>query len=291
MHLQSLIPLALKTSIFLTVFSLGSQATFADATYLFRHPRMLFRGIISMSVVMPLLALLLVMTFNLHPAVKIALVALSVSPVPPLFPKNALKAGGKESYAVGLLVATVLLAIITIPITMEIFSKVTGVPLQMSPLSVAVVVFKTALTPLLLGILMHTFATAFAERVAKPIGKVAVVLLIVGVVPVLFVSMRAILSLLGDGTLLSLVAFALIGYAVGHLLGGPAPEDRSVLALATASRHPALAVAIAQANFPQQKLALPAVLLYLIVSTVVTGAAPKLMKKKSPAAVEPQPVS
>ena len=62
-----------------------------------------------------------------------------------------------------------------------------------------------------------------------------------------------------------------------------------MLALATASRHPALALAIAHANFPEQKLAAPAVLLYLIVSGIVTALAPKLYKAKTiPATAEGQ---
>jgi len=279
MNLQSLVPLVLKASIFLTVFALGLQATFADATFLFRRPRLLIRGFLSMSVIMPLLALFLILTFQLNPAVKIALAALSVSPVPPIFPKKALKAGGKESYTIGLLVATVVLAIVAVPIAMETFEKVTGVPLYMSAVSVATIVFTTVLAPLLGGIVLRAVASSFADRVTKPIGAVALVLMILGVLPVLFVSMRTVLSLVGDGTLLSLAAFALLGYFVGYSFGGPNPEDRSVLAMATASRHPALALAIAHANFPEQKLAAPAVLLYLIVSGVVTGVASKLMKK------------
>jgi len=279
MNLQSLILLILKASIFLTVLALGLQATFADATFLFRRPRLLIRGFFSMSVIMPALALFLALMFHLNPAVKIALVALSVSPVPPIFPKKVLKAGGKEDYTIGLLVATVVLAIVAIPIAMEIFEKVTGVPLYMSALSVATIVFKTVLTPLLGGILLRAVASSFADRATKPIGTSAAVLMILGVLPVLYVSMRTILSLVGDGTLLSFAAFALIGYIVGYLFGGPNPENRSVLAMATASRHPALALAIAHANFPQQRLAAPAVLLYLIVSGVVTGLASKLIKK------------
>ena len=42
-----------------------------------------------------------------------------------------------------------------------------------------------------------------------------------------------------------------------------------MLALATSSRHPAIAIAIANANFPDQKLVAPAVLLYLILSIVL----------------------
>ena len=50
---------------------------------------------------------------------------------------------------------------------------------------------------------------------------------------------------------------------------GAEPEDRPVLALATASRHPGIAIAIAQTNFPQQKLAMTAVILYLLVNAIV----------------------
>jgi len=287
MNLQTLIPHVLKASISLTVFALGLQATFADATFLFRRPRLLVRGFFSMNVMMPLLALLLVTTFHLDPEVKIALVALSVSPVPPIFPKKALKAGGEENYTIGLLVATVVLSIVAIPITMKIFERVTGVPLYMSALSVATIVFTTVLAPLLGGIVLRAVASSFADRVTKPIGILAAVLLILGALPALLVLIRTNLRFLVGGTLLSLAAFALIGYIIGHLFGGPDPEDRSVLAMATASRHPALALAIARANFPQQKLVVPTVVLYLIVSGVMTGLASKLIKKvKTPAEAE-----
>jgi BASS family bile acid:Na+ symporter len=77
-------------------------------------------------------------------------------------------------------------------------------------------------------------------------------------------------SLTGDGTIIALAAFVLVGLAVGHLLGGPDPEDRTVLALSTASRHPGVALAIAHATFPEQQLVLAAVLLYLLVSALVS---------------------
>jgi len=289
MNLHSLMPIVFTVSLGLFVFTLGLQATFADATFLFRHPRLLIRGCLSMIVIMPIVALIIVLVFHLNPAVKIVLVALSVSPVPPFFPKKALKAGGKENYTIGLLVATVVLAIVSIPLTMEILEKVTGVPLHMSPMSVATIVLKSALAPLLMGIAVRTVASSFADRVTKPIAIFAGVLLILVLVLVLFGSVRAVLPLVGDGTLLSLAAFALIGYFVGYLFGGPNPEQRSVLSLATASRHPAIAVAIAHANFPDQKLTGPLVVIYLIVSGVVPALASKLMSKaKTPVEGERQ---
>jgi bile acid:Na+ symporter, BASS family len=56
---------------------------------------------------------------------------------------------------------------------------------------------------------------------------------------------------------------------IGHLLGGPASGDRTVLALSSAMRHPAMAIALAKANFSHEPLVVPAILLYLIVAVVV----------------------
>ncbi len=269
MTLAALILLVLKISIILSVLAIGLKATFVDATFLFRNPGHLTRATLAMYVIMPIVALVIAYSFNLHPAVKIALVVLSVSPIPPILPNKAFKAGGKTNYTIGLLVDTALLAVIFIPIILEVFERITRVPLGITINSIATQVLATIVVPLMLGILIRTFLPNIAERVAKPLSLIGTVLLVLCFLPVLFGSLRAILLLIGDGTVVSLAAFALIGIIVGHLLGGPESENRPVLALATSSRHPAIAIAIANANFPDQKLAVPAVLLYLLLSAIL----------------------
>lgn len=271
MNMVAIILLALKASIILSVFAIGLKATFADAIFLFRRPGYLIRALLSMNVLMPLVALAIGEAFDLHPAVKIALVAISVSPIPPILPNKAMKAGGKENYTIGLLVAISALSIFVIPIAMEIFERITGVSLAMQPRLIAVVVLTTILLPLLVGIAIGKIVPTLADRAAKPIGILASALLILSALPLLIGSARTVFSLVGDGTILSLAGFALIGLIVGHLLGGPELDNRSVLALATASRHPAVAIAIAHANFPEQKLAGAAVLWYLILSGMVSA--------------------
>ena len=59
-------------------------------------------------------------------------------------------------------------------------------------------------------------------------------------------------------------------------MGGPKPGNRTTLALFTAARHPGIAVAIATTNFPQQKLVLPTVLLYLLVNAMRLICIPEL---------------
>ena len=62
--------------------------------------------------------------------------------------------------------------------------------------------------------------------------------------------------------------FVIVGLTIGHFLGGP--KHRTSLALSTATRHPGIALALAQANFPAEKLVAAAVLLYLIVNALVS---------------------
>jgi BASS family bile acid:Na+ symporter len=283
MTMAALILLVLKTSIVLSVFAIGLEATFSDATYLLRHPAHLGRALLSMYLLMPLVALMLALTFDLDPAVKIALVTLSVSPIPPILPNKAFKAGGKQQYVLGLLVAIAVLAIVFIPIAMEVIERIARVPLQMRATAVAGMVLTTILAPLLIGIAVRAFAPSVAQRVAKPLAALASVLLILAFLPAVLAMARTFLSLIGNGTLLSFAVFAVIGFIAGHLLGGPESENRRVLALATASRHPAVAIGIANASFPeQQRLAAAAVLLYLILSAILSGGYLKWAKRSQP---------
>lgn len=94
--------------------------------------------------------------------------------------------------------------------------------------------------------------------------------MLIGILFILFNALPAIPPLIGNGTVIAIIIFILIGLAAGHSLGGPDPDDRTVLALSTVSRHPGIAIAIAHINFPEQKLALAAIVLYLLVNAVVT---------------------
>ena len=270
MSLQTLIPIVLQASVFLTVFAIGLRASANDATYLFRRPAELVRAFLSMNVLMLLFVFVITSFFDLSPAVRIALFALSVSPIPPLLPNKMVKAGGSDSYAIGLLVAVGLLAIVFVPIALEVIERVRNVSLQMSATAIASLIFMTILLPLGLGIAVHSFASRLAEGAAQPISLIASVALLVCVVAILCAAAPALWSLLRNNTVITLAAFVIVGLAVGHWLGGPAPENRTSLAIATASRHPGIAIAVAQANFPEQKLAMAAVLLYLLINAFVS---------------------
>jgi len=223
----------------------------------------------AMFVVMPALALAMVRTFNLNAAVKIALVTFALSPIPPLMPRRAAKVSIATDYMIGLLVAASLLSIVFVPLAMELLERIFGRPLAMSPGAVAKQMLLGVLAPLGAGMIVRHLAQDVAERLTKPVSDIAVSVLAACVTVILVSGRHALAALIGNGTILAITVFVGAGLAVGHLLGGPDAERRSVLAISTSTRHPGLAVAMAQANFPTQKLAAAAVVLCLLAGAVL----------------------
>lgn len=289
MSLAEVIPLLLKASIYAIVFSIGLRAGLSEATWALRHPRPLMIGVFAMFVVMPLVSAALAALFELPPPVELILVAVALSPVPPILPNKELKAGARAAQAVGLMVAAGLLAIVMVPFGAELIASWFGLDVEV-PVALALKIVATSiLIPLAAGLLLRAAAPKLAERIADPVGKLASAVLLLAVLLIVVKSAPAMWRLVGGGTLAAFAAFVAIGLGVGHVLGGPDDANRTVLALATASRHPAIALAIATAVAPDAPLLMPAILLYLLLGAVVTGV--YLAVRRRRAAPAPAPMS
>ncbi|KRB25741.1 MULTISPECIES: bile acid:sodium symporter family protein [Mesorhizobium] len=269
MTIAELIPMAINLSMALLVLALGLQATWADATSLFRQPSLLLRSMVSMNVVMPILAILMALVFNLHPAAKIALVALALSPVPPVLPGKQRKAGGGTSYVAGLLVTMAILSILIVPLGIWLINQPLQLQTSVPAGKIISIVVTGILVPLLAGLLVRQFAPAVAERAARPLSLFATVLLVVAFIPVLIKIWPSMSDMVGNGTLVALAVFTIVGVAIGHTLGGPIADNRTALALATGTRHPGVAMAIASATFPEEKAVVAVVIWHLLVGAIV----------------------
>jgi BASS family bile acid:Na+ symporter len=280
-----LIKLAVVASIFLTVLGIGLSATLRDTTFLLRERGLLFRSLVSMFVVMPVVVAVIAQLSNLPEAVKIALVALAIAPVPPILPRRELKAGGHSGYAVGLLAVAALIAIVYVPLAVEILDRIFGRHGVISPLAIGKIVLVTILAPLLIGMAIRQWAPRVAEKGAGRVLAIGMILLVAACIPLLMATWRDIVALFGDGTVLIMVLIAAGGLLLGHALGGPRPEDRIVLALSTASRHPAVALAVATSGVMETKSVIGAVLLYVVISVLVS--LPYVMWRRRRAAAVP----
>ena len=271
MTLAQLIPLVFQVSMGLVVFSLALRADTGDLVYLLRRPVLLLRSLLAMIVLMPLAATFIARQFDLRPAVETALILLAVSPVPPVLPASVRKAGGNVSYSVGLLTISALFAIAVTPAWVAMIGRYFGRSADVPAGAVAATVGMTVLGPLILGAIVRRLVPAVIGWV-KPIARIGTVVLLLAFAAVLFVSWRAILGTVGDFTVVAILVFVVVSLAVGHILGGPDPEDRTVLALATASRHPGVALAVAGGIAAETRSAVAAaVLLAFLVGTLTTG--------------------
>ncbi|SDR33509.1 bile acid:Na+ symporter, BASS family [Paraburkholderia fungorum] len=268
MDAKALILLALKIAIAGTVLTYGLQAKRDDMLYIVHRPGLLLRSLIAMLVLMPLLVGVCVYFLDLRLPTAVVLTALAISPVPPMLPKKQEKAGGIAPYSLGLLVVLALVSIVTVPLTLVLLDWLFALPQGVGPVAIMAIVLKMIISPLALGLVVAKLMPGIAASVSRPIHRFATVLLLAASLVLLATTWHAIWLTTSLWTVVSIAAFVVVGLAVGHWLGGPAPEHASVLALSTASRHPAIALAISTASYPGEQFA-PTLALYLLLCTVL----------------------
>ena len=266
----ALLALLTKISIMLIVFATGMSGRRGDLVMLLREPWLLLRSLVAMLVVAPLLAVLLASTLHLPMSVKIAAVMMAVSPVPPFLPKKAIKAGGSQSYVISLLAMSALVSIVTTPLSLQLLDDLFDMSMHIPRIEIARPLLATVLLPLVAGLLFARVAPRLSASWTRIVSAAGTLLLAAAVLPQLVSLAPALRELVGNGTLLAIAAYALCTLFIGHLLGGPVEENRSVLALCTATRHPFIAIVLIQANFSADKLAVPAVFMALIVTSIAS---------------------
>ena len=139
--------------------------------------------------------------------------------------------------------------------------------------AIAMVVGKSVLVPVLIGLAVKRLAPSIAQRLARPLSMVGTVALVVGLLPILVKLWPAVAAAASLSSIVAIALFTLLSLTVGHLLGGPLQDERTVLGLSTASRHPGVAMAIASAVVVAENrpVVIGAVLLCVLVGSVITA--------------------
>ena len=265
--MRELILSALQVSIMCTVLGFGLAASAADLLYLARRPALLARSLLAVFVIMPIFTVGLVRLLAFPLTTEAVLLALSMSAVPPLLPMKQDKAGGNASYGLGLMIVLSFASIAAIPAAVAIMERFFERPIVVAPASIAGVVMKSTVAPLAAGLAIRAIWPAAAGWLEKPVAVISKVLLPLAVVALVAGAFSEIWAAMGNGTVLAIVVFTVAGLAIGHVLGGPDPDHSAVLALSTACRHPAMALAIATTAIPDQRFG-ATILLYLLVNIV-----------------------
>lgn len=260
--------LIFQISVIASVFAIGLGTKLLDITSLLSRPKLLARSLLATNILMPLVAILLVKGFHLPMLAGVALIALSLAPMPPVAPKAMINAGGEASYAAGLLSLTAIISLVWIPLAIELIEPIFGIDVEVRPGPLVPTVLATIVVPLIAGALLRRLAPALADRIHDPVAAIAGVALALCLVILVAVNWRGMAAQLQGGVLIAILLFVGAGLLVGHLLGGPREDDRTVLALASAQRHPGIVVVLGKMAAPDESGIGLVALVVLLASTI-----------------------
>jgi BASS family bile acid:Na+ symporter len=128
---------------------------------------------------------------------------------------------------------------------------------------------KTILIPIGLGLAVRALFPAWADAFSSVLGKVGSV----GLLLVVVAAAAALYSTLRNMDAWSYVVIAAVSVAalaIGHLVGPRQAQEKTILAVECAVRHPGLAIGIATTNYtPQQALPvlIPCVVVFIAIAT------------------------
>jgi BASS family bile acid:Na+ symporter len=266
--LKSLLHPVVYASLFALVLAIGLDATVEDALYLIRRPRKLLKAVIAISIVVPIAAVAVTGLFPLRVAAKTGIILMALAPLPPFLPFKAVKVSGEKAYVYGLFVAFALLTVVIVPVTVAILSRFYRADVSVSALAVARMMLVTVVVPIAIGMAVRAKAPRLAERAAPLINKLALLLIILVLAPILGVAWPAIRAALGDGSFAAICIIVAIAIGAGHALGGPDVHERAALAASAATRHPGIALMIVNANALDRRI-VAVILLFVLVSLAV----------------------
>jgi predicted Na+-dependent transporter len=256
----------MKVTVTVIIFGIGLDSTPRDAVRLFRHPVLLLRSVMAMYVLVPLAALALVKLLALPAAVEAGLLVLAVSAGAPLLPRKLLGIGD-GAYILSLVVVSSILAVILVPVWLEILVPLFPRLPHLGPERAALVLGESFFLPLLAGMVVRWLLPGLAARIGGRLVGLAGLVLALAALVLLAVNWHVALEVdwRGVAALAMLILMALVA---GHLVGGPKEEDRTALAVACATRHIGVAVVVAT-SLPGARVAV-VISVYIAISVALT---------------------
>jgi len=271
-------PILLKfvtVTIFSLMLAMGVNHSFQQLTSLWRRPELLLRSLLAVIVLVPAVVGLMLWVFELPRAVATGLAVLAAAPGAPLTYKRSQMAGGDLTYTASLQLTLALLAVVITPLILVIFCTLFELGAgRVSPFEVARQVAEVTFLPVITGLLIQHFVPRFADVIGKPVRILANILFIILLVVLIILlvlspDFRMPLNLGGLPTA-AIIIMAGSSLAIGHLLGGPSREQRSVLAIASIARNVGLALFIAALSDYGQNF-VPTLLTYMILGALLAA--------------------
>ena len=253
-------------TLFTVMFDLGLAIVPGEFRWVVKRPALLLKGLFSVLIAVPVIALLVTRAVELPRPVEVGIVLMAISPGAPVALRRSMGAGGHRTFAPALQIAVALLAVVSMPLSIGILNEYYRAQAVVDPQHLARQVFFAQLLPLGLGMAMNRLASTAAAWLEPRLRRLGGVLLIVLLVLVLIDIWHVVIGA-GWRAALAIVLVTALALAVGHMLGGPEPATRTATAICSAARNPGLALLVATLNHAPPAITATA-LAYLLIAAV-----------------------
>ena len=263
---EQLLTVVAAATVFTIMFDVGSGIVPREFRWVWRHPGVIARGLFSVLIAVPAIALVVARTFDLPRPVEIGIVLMSISPGAPVALRRSLGAGGHRSFAPALQILVALLAVVSMPASIALLDELYAGHASIAPGHVARQIFIAQLLPLGLGIAFRNAWPTAAARFAPTLSRLGTIMLITLVIISLVDVWRPVVDA-GPRIVVTIITVTVLALAAGHLLGGPDQSTRTAVAISSAARNPGLALLVATLNAASPEIT-ATVLAYLVVSAL-----------------------
>jgi BASS family bile acid:Na+ symporter len=223
--------------------AVGLGYDFLHVTRPLLRPAMVLTALLANFVVVPLLALLLLRTFDLGPMQAVGLLLISSAAGAPFLLKLVSAAGGDLALAGGLLLLLLPASIVSMPIVIPLVLPRAQLDLR----AITTLLVLTMLLPLAAGFAVRWRWGTWAKRLLPILGKLSTFLLVLLVGATFLENLGGIASLLGTAAIPAAALLTMGAVVAGYTLGVPTTDSRVVLALGTGQRNVAAATIAASA--------------------------------------------
>jgi len=256
-------------SVALIVFAQGLKISPGRVGDYFKdRPWLILRSLVAVLILVPVVALAIILLLKPAPEVAVALAILVACPPAPMMLKGAPNIGQGDANFMALLhLSLAALAFITVPICLYLIAIPLGFQVDVDLLSMAMILGRTILIPIGLGMAICSFFPGFAGTMGPKLDKAGGIGLVVVVLFALVSFFPALLKM-DPWSYLVMVVVCVAALAIGHGLGPRDPHERTSLAVESAVRHPALAIMIAASNFTPERalpVLVPCILAFIVV--------------------------
>ena len=254
---EPFLPLTNYTTVFLAIimFAMGLTLTVPDFKEVARRPLPVALGVVAQFVVMPLGAIAVAKLFGLPEALAVGLLMLGSVPGGTASNVVAYLARGDVALSVAMTSVSTLIAPIATPVIMLLLA---GERTEVDAAGMAWTLLQTVLGPVVLGLVIATFASRAVAKVSAALPWVS----IVGIGGVVFgavVKNAEALAVVGLTVLAAVLAHNVLGYALGYLaakIGGYPKPTRRTMAVEIGTQSAGLASGMA-GTFFHPEAALP----------------------------------